>query len=85
MSKTIKIAISLPEDLLEAAERERIARGESRSEFFRQALQNLLRQKRERDAIERYVAGYREQPETDEEVQAAYASSQAALAQEPWE
>ena len=38
MGKTAKVAISLPEDILKVVEKERKARGESRSEFFRQAM-----------------------------------------------
>ena len=85
MGKTVKVAISLPEELMAAAERERQGTGESRSEFFRRALQSLLRQAREQVAIERYVQGYRDQPESDEEVLAAQQMAAAALAAEPWE
>jgi len=38
----------------------------------------------EQEAVERYAAAYREQPETDEEVAVTYAMSQEALAGEPW-
>ncbi len=38
----------------------------------------------DREAIERYVAAYQEHPESEEEVAAAYAMSQEALAGEPW-
>lgn len=48
MPKTTKITISLPEDLLERIEKERMARGESRSEFFRHAIESFLRRERER-------------------------------------
>ena len=84
MSKAVKIAISLPDELLKAAERERRAKGESRSEFFRRALETLLRREREREAGQRYVEGYREQPETEEEVAAVHQASSATLSQEPW-
>lgn len=83
--KTVKIAIRLPEETLSAVERERRIRGESRSEFFRQAAQALLRREQPRAAVERYVQGYREQPETQDEVRAAQGSTLAALAQERWE
>lgn len=85
MGKAVKIAISLPADILEAAERERKARRETRSEFFRRAVETLLRRERERKAIERYVQGYQEQPETDEEVTAVHQVSSEVLGQEPWE
>ena len=38
MSKTTKIAISLPEEVLTAVEREREGSGESRSQIFRRAV-----------------------------------------------
>lgn len=85
MGKTVKVAISLSAELLEAAERQRQASGESRSEFFRRAVQSLLRQDQERSAIERYVQGYRDQPESEEEILAAQQIAATVLAQEPWQ
>ena len=43
VGRSVKLAISLPEDLYAAAERERRARQETRSEFFRRALAAFLR------------------------------------------
>jgi metal-responsive CopG/Arc/MetJ family transcriptional regulator len=83
--KAVKIAISLPAELLEAAEQARKARGESRSQFFQQAVETFLRRTREQEAIERYVQGYREIPETEEEVAAIHQASSAILSQESWE
>jgi metal-responsive CopG/Arc/MetJ family transcriptional regulator len=85
MSKVAKIAISLPEEVLEVVEKERKAKGESRSEFFRRAIEVLLRQQRERAAVERYVDSYQQVPETADEVQAAHRAGTAVLAGEPWE
>jgi len=85
MSRSVKIAISVPEEILLAAEVERRARGQTRSEFFRQAVETVLRQQREREAADRYVRGYLEQPESDDEVVEAEQGSSAILAQETWE
>ena len=85
MGKAVKVTISLSREMLAAADRERLARGETRSEFFRAAVQTFLREIQEQADIERYVQGYREFPETDVEIQAVHAAGQAALAQEPWE
>ena len=85
MSKTVKIAISLPGDVLEGIERERRARGESRSEFLRRAVEAFLRREREREAIEQYIRGYQQQPETAEEVAFAESTLQAVMAENPWE
>ena len=58
MSRSAKIAISLPQELLEGIEKERLTRKESRSEFFRHAIEAFLRHEREREAIEQYIRGY---------------------------
>jgi metal-responsive CopG/Arc/MetJ family transcriptional regulator len=84
MPKTSKIAISLPEEVLEAVEKEREESGESRSQLFRRAVELLLRQRQEREMSERYVLAYQEQPETREEVDAARRAASTILAEEPW-
>lgn len=83
--KAAKIAISLPADVLEEVERTRRSRRQSRSEFFRQAVEALLRRERERKALCRYVRGYQRLPEGEEEVAAAHEAGSTVLAQEPWE
>lgn len=85
MSKIARVAISLPEDVLEAVEMERQAKGESRSQFFRRAIERLLKQERESLVVEEYVRGYQEMPESVEEVEAAHGVGSAVLAEEPWE
>ncbi|MFA5309192.1 MAG: ribbon-helix-helix protein, CopG family [Dehalococcoidales bacterium] len=84
MPRTAKIAISLPEDVLAAAEKERKGSGESRSQLFRRALELLLRQRKEREMSEQYIRAYRQLPETDEEIAAARVSAGAVLKEEPW-
>jgi metal-responsive CopG/Arc/MetJ family transcriptional regulator len=85
MSRAVKVAVSLPSDLFKAAERERRAIGDSRSEFFRRALETVLRRHRERESIRQYVEGYRTQPETGDEVAAIHQVSGTTLAQDAWE
>ena len=85
VSKTAKIAISLPEDVLAAVERERMGSGESRSEFFRRAVELLLRRQREQEMNELYVRAYQQMPETEEEVEAAWRAASNILAEEHWE
>lgn len=79
-----KIAISLPDEVLQAVEQTRLARGESRSAFCRRALEAFLRREQERKANERYVRGYLEFPETAEDVAWAQLGL-AALAADPWD
>ncbi len=85
MPKTAKIAISLPEDVLAAVERERRDSGESRSEFFRRAAEILLRRQQEQKMNELYVSAYQQMPETEEEIEAARRAASNILAEEPWE
>lgn len=85
MRKAAKIAISLPDKLLRAAERKRKATRETRSQFFRRALETLLEKDRELEKERRYIEGYRKFPETEAEVAEADQLSMEALAREPWE
>ena len=84
MNKSTKVAISLPEHVLRAIEKERKARGESRSEFFRRAAEILLKQEKESKAIETYIRGYCVMRESVEEVEAVHRAGVAVLAEEPW-
>ena len=84
MTKTSKIAISLPEELLTAVERERAESGESRSQLFRRAVDLLLGQRKEREMSDQYILAYKEWPETTEEVAASKRSARAILPKEPW-
>lgn len=85
MNPTAKISISLPRSTLERADRERHASGQSRSEFFRRAVEEYLRERRRREAIESYVAGYVAEPETGYDEESAEQTAAEALSQEPWE
>jgi metal-responsive CopG/Arc/MetJ family transcriptional regulator len=85
MGKSTKVAISLPETLLRAIEKQRKVRGESRSEFFRRAAEKLLKQEQQSGAIEAYVRGYRTTPESAEEVEAVHRAGVAVLTAEPWQ
>ncbi len=85
MPKVSKVAISLPQEVLTAVEREREGSGESRSAFFRRAAETLLRQRRERDLSRQYLRAYQEMPDTAEEVAAARRAASAILAEEPWQ
>jgi len=85
MPKIAKIAISLPEEVLAAVERERRNSRESRSQFFRRAAETLLRRQREQEMSEQYIRAYQQIPETGEEVEAARRAASNILSEEPWE
>jgi metal-responsive CopG/Arc/MetJ family transcriptional regulator len=84
MDKIAKVAISLPEQVLKAVEKERKAKGENRSEFFRRAVEELLKRERESKAVEAYIQGYRASPESVEEIEVAHRAGVSILAEEPW-
>ena len=84
MGKSTKVAISLPEHVLKAVEKERKARGESRSEFFRYAVERLLKQDQESKAVEAYIQGYCSMPESKEGIEQIHRAGSAILAEEPW-
>lgn len=84
MPRTSKIAISLPEEVLTAVEKEREESGESRSQIFRRAVELLLQQRKERELSEQYIHAYQKMPETKEEVTAARRAASTILAEEPW-
>ncbi len=84
MGKVAKVTISMPAETLEAVERERGARGETRSEFFVHAVEEYLRRERERRDDEDYVRSYQQCPGTAEErAWAEYGLKM--LAEQPWE
>ena len=84
MDKSAKVAISLPENVLKIIEKERKARGESRSEFFRRAVERLLKLEKESADVKAYIHGYTVMPESAEEVKTVHRAGVNALAGEPW-
>ncbi|MDD5082732.1 MAG: ribbon-helix-helix protein, CopG family [Dehalococcoidales bacterium] len=84
MGKSAKVAISLPDKVFDAVEKERKVRGESRSKFFRRAAEKLLSQEHESSILKAYVRGYQKFPESAEEIEAAHRIGTAVLKEEPW-
>lgn len=84
MKRSVKVAISLPPDLLARVDKDRRSSGASRSEVFRRALETLLQRERQEEEIERYIQGYRRHPDNEREFEEALATGLAALAEEPW-
>lgn len=81
--RTVKVAISLPADLLASIDRARRRTGANRSSYLRTAAEAQLRL--EDDDVDRYVAAYRAQPETPAEIAAASAAAAQVLAVEPFD
>ncbi len=80
-----KIAISLPDEVLDAVEKERTASGISRSEYFRRTVEEHLRREKEKEDVARYIQGYLDDPETPEEMAWARATTHYAFDDESWE
>ena len=80
-----KIAISLPDEVFRAVEKERLAKGQSRSQFFCKAVEEHLRREKEREDIEQYIKGYQRYPETKEEMALAEATLVYAFDDDSWE
>ncbi len=80
-----KIAISLPDEVLDAIEKERTASGISRSEYFRRTVEEHLRREKEKEDVARYIQGYLENPETPEEMAWVQATTRYAFDDESWE
>jgi len=90
MDQVSKVTIRMPADLLDAVDRERQARGETRSAFFLRAVGDHLRRERRRQADEQYIRGYQQFPESEDEelmawVQWAQAQLTEILEDESWD
>ena len=84
MEKTTKVAISLPAEMYKTVEIARIKKGESRSEYFRHAVEKLLKEEQDAKDVEAYVASYAFNPETKAEVKTIDRLSTSILAKETW-
>jgi metal-responsive CopG/Arc/MetJ family transcriptional regulator len=82
---SVKVAISLPAETLRTVDREAAARGVARSELFRRAVEELLRQEAEATADQKYIEAYTEQPEDEAEVSVFHSLGLAAVATERWD
>ena len=83
-SKSARIAVSLPSDLLRAVERARRTRKATRSGVVQEALKHWLDQQETRKLVEQYEAGYRRSPEEAGGALGAERWSDEALASEDW-
>ena len=84
MEKSAKVAVSLPETILKAVEKERKAKGENRSEFFRRAVVNLLKEEQRTKEVQIYIQGYHTSPESAQEIKVGHQAGVDVLAGEPW-
>ena len=84
MRRAVKITISLPKELLAAVEDCQKERSETRSEVITHLLEAALQREREKADVERYIRGYREQPDTEDEVALTDRLAVEAASRDPW-
>ncbi len=83
MAKTAtKVAVSIPDALYKALERERRRARKSRSAVLQEALRDWLRRGVQAERVREYEAGYRARPEGARDVEAALATAAALLRDE---
>jgi len=85
MPRKAKVAFSLDSQLLAQIERIRQGTGESRSAVIGRALQKLTSESAHQNEVERYVAAYREHPESRSEIRSARLHARRTLSRLPWE
>lgn len=82
MRKTEKIAISLPKEDLEAVERVRKKMGFERSAVIDKAIRFWLSSLEQKEAVQRYIEGYRKKPEDVQELKAMETAAAEAFEEE---
>lgn len=85
MRNATRFTVSVPSELLEAVDQRLVKGEESRSSLVRRLLERALREAEERDEVERYVRGYREKPQTEEEFGWSDEVATRHLREIPWE
>ncbi len=78
---SVKLAVSLPEELFEDVERARKRRGVSRSAVVQTGLRAWLQAQREAERSRKYLAAHRARPESAADVAEAAAIVRAAWAE----
>ncbi|MBI4318476.1 MAG: hypothetical protein HY675_08305 [Chloroflexi bacterium] len=85
MARASKITISLPNELIAAADARLAREGEGRSGMLRRLIEEALREVEEREKVESYIRAYREQPQTQEESGWHDAANLEIAAELPWQ
>jgi len=84
MDDTSRLTIRMPPELLEALDQKLARPGESRSSTLRRLLEAALREEPRSKEIDRYLQGYREQPQTEEEFGWSDDAMKDSLPATPW-
>ncbi len=67
-AKMTRVTVTLPVDVLAAAEAKLAEPDESRSGMLRRLIEAALKDAEERRDVEQWIRAYREQPQTEDEV-----------------
>lgn len=84
MRKSVKFAVSIPDEEFEQLESLRKNTGLTRSQFIREAIKLWREEKEKQRLIEIYVEGYRKIPENLAAAEAWERASLSAFAPEEW-
>lgn len=85
MDRVSRITVSVPTKLLQAADQKLLREDETRSGLVRRLLEAALREVEERADVERYIRGYLEQPQTEDELGWSDQAAVEHVAELPWE
>ncbi len=85
MGPMTRVTVTLPADLLEALDRKIGHETHSRSELFRRLLGRALQEEEERNQVERWARGYRERPQSEEELGWVDRVAAERLGEERWQ
>lgn len=84
MSRRLKVAVSVPKELVERADEASRSSKTSRSAVFERALAAYFAGEETAERSRRYVGGYRKAPERAPEIAEALALAKVALTAERW-
>jgi metal-responsive CopG/Arc/MetJ family transcriptional regulator len=76
--------VQLTEELVRRLDQLAARDGSSRSQLIREAVAVYLAEHESQRRVDRFVAGYAEQPETEAELETARANARSLVAEEPW-
>ena len=80
-----RFTVSVPTPLLEALDQRLVKGGESRSAAVRRLIEAALREADEQAQIERYIRGYQQAPQTEEEFGWTDEAARQNLSEVTWE
>lgn len=84
VGRVSRFTVSVPSELLDAVDEKLVKGAESRSEVVRRLLAQALCEADEKEKIERYIQGYREDPQSEEEFGWSDRSAGEHFSEIPW-